>query len=41
MIRYILSRHAFNRIGVSTYALKEGVLSTLINELSKNDCVAV
>jgi len=41
LIRYILSRHAFNRIRVSTYALKEGVLSTLINELSKNDRIAV
>jgi exopolyphosphatase/guanosine-5'-triphosphate,3'-diphosphate pyrophosphatase len=41
MIRYILSRHTFNRIRVSTYALKEGVLSTLINELSNNDRIAV
>lgn len=35
LIRYILSRHAFNRIRVSTYALKEGVLATLINELNQ------
>lgn len=41
MIRYILSRHAFNRIRVSTYALKEGVLATLINDLSQNDRIAV
>lgn len=36
LIRYILSRHGFNRIRVSTYALKEGVLSTLINEITKS-----
>ena len=41
LIRYILSRHHFNRIRVSTYALKEGVLATLINELTKNDRIAV
>ena len=41
LIRYILSRHTFNRIRVSTYALKEGVLSTFINELSNNDRIAV
>lgn len=41
LIRYILSRHTFNRIRVSTYALKEGVLSTIINEVSNNDRIAV
>jgi len=41
MIRYILSRHPFNRIRVSTYALKEGVLSTIINELIDRDRIAV
>lgn len=35
LIRYILSQHSFNRIRVSTYALKEGVLATLINEVKK------
>lgn len=41
MIRYILSRYPFNRIRVSTYALKEGVLFTIINELINRDRVAV
>jgi len=41
MIKYILSRHPFNRIRVSTYALKEGVLSTIINELINRDRIAV
>jgi len=36
LIRYILSVHSFNRIRVSTYALKEGVLSTFINEVEKS-----
>ncbi|MEP6736190.1 MAG: exopolyphosphatase [Chryseolinea sp.] len=35
LIRYILARHSFNRVRVSTYALKEGVLATLINEITK------
>ncbi len=35
LIRYILSDHSFNRVRVSTYALKEGVLATLIDEVSK------
>jgi exopolyphosphatase/guanosine-5'-triphosphate,3'-diphosphate pyrophosphatase len=33
LIRYIIEQHTFERIRVSTYALKEGVLATLINEL--------
>lgn len=41
LIRYILSRHTFNRIRVSTYALKEGVLSTIISELINKDRIAV
>lgn len=36
LIRYVLSKHPFNRIRVSTYALKEGVLATLIHEISKS-----
>lgn len=35
LIRYILSVHPFNRIRVSTYALKEGVLSKFIHEMEK------
>jgi len=31
LIRYILEHHAFNRIRVSTYALKEGVLASIIH----------
>jgi exopolyphosphatase/guanosine-5'-triphosphate,3'-diphosphate pyrophosphatase len=31
LIRYILDRHPFNRIRVSTYALKEGVLASIIH----------
>jgi exopolyphosphatase / guanosine-5'-triphosphate,3'-diphosphate pyrophosphatase len=30
LIRYLLEQHPFNRIRVSTYSLKEGVLSSLI-----------
>ena len=30
LIRYILSRHTFNRIRVSAYSLKEGVLASFI-----------
>ena len=41
LIRYILSRHSFNRIRVSTYALKEGVLSSFINELEKSRTITV
>ncbi|RAV97662.1 Ppx/GppA phosphatase family protein [Pseudochryseolinea flava] len=33
LIRYLLEHHPFNRIRVSTYSLKEGVLATLIHEL--------
>ncbi|MBL0743256.1 Ppx/GppA phosphatase family protein [Chryseolinea lacunae] len=33
LIRYLLAKHPFNRIRVSTYALKEGVLATLIHEV--------
>jgi exopolyphosphatase / guanosine-5'-triphosphate,3'-diphosphate pyrophosphatase len=32
LIRYILEHHPFNRIRVSTYSLKEGVLATMIGE---------
>jgi exopolyphosphatase / guanosine-5'-triphosphate,3'-diphosphate pyrophosphatase len=35
LVRYILSRHTFNRIRVSAYSLKEGVLASLI-ETSKS-----
>lgn len=41
LIRYVLSRHAFNRIRVSTYALKEGVLATMIREVSPKGTVTV
>jgi exopolyphosphatase/guanosine-5'-triphosphate,3'-diphosphate pyrophosphatase len=33
LIRYLLNRHDFNRIRVSTYSLKEGVLASLIQEM--------
>ncbi|MBT1707690.1 exopolyphosphatase [Fulvivirgaceae bacterium PWU5] len=33
LIRYLLERHDFNRIRVSTYSLKEGVLASLIQEM--------
>jgi exopolyphosphatase/guanosine-5'-triphosphate,3'-diphosphate pyrophosphatase len=33
LIRYLLEHHSFGRIRVSTYALKEGVLATLIGEM--------
>lgn len=33
LIRYILEQHPFHRIRVSTYALKEGVLASLIQTL--------
>ena len=32
LIRYILEHHSFNRIRVSTYSLKEGVLATFLKE---------
>lgn len=32
LVRYILSRHSFNRIRVSSYSLKEGVLASFIPE---------
>jgi len=41
LVRYILSKHSFSRIRVSTYALKEGVLATLINEVSKANSITV
>jgi exopolyphosphatase/guanosine-5'-triphosphate,3'-diphosphate pyrophosphatase len=34
LIRHLLSKHSFNRIRVSTYSLKEGVLATLIHQIS-------
>jgi exopolyphosphatase/guanosine-5'-triphosphate,3'-diphosphate pyrophosphatase len=34
LINYILKNHHFNRIRVSTYALKEGVLAWLRNPIS-------
>ena len=39
MIRYVLTQHNFNRIRVSTYALKEGVLATLIREVAPKGTV--
>jgi exopolyphosphatase/guanosine-5'-triphosphate,3'-diphosphate pyrophosphatase len=33
LIRYLLEHHAFKRIRVSTYSLKEGVFASLISEL--------
>ncbi len=33
LIRYLLERHTFNRVRVSTYALKEGVLASIIQEI--------
>ena len=41
LIRYVLANHAFNRIRVSTYALKEGVLATLIREVAPQGTVTV
>jgi exopolyphosphatase/guanosine-5'-triphosphate,3'-diphosphate pyrophosphatase len=41
LIRYVLSKHAFNRIRVSTYSLKEGVLATLIREITPSGRVSV
>lgn len=41
LIRYVLSKHAFNRIRVSTYSLKEGVLATLIREITPSGTVSV
>ncbi len=33
LIRYLLEQHTFNRVRVSTYALKEGVLASIIQEI--------
>jgi exopolyphosphatase/guanosine-5'-triphosphate,3'-diphosphate pyrophosphatase len=33
LIRFLLEKHSFERIRVSTYSLKEGVLTSLINKL--------
>lgn len=33
LIRYLLEQHTFNRIRVSTYALKEGVLASIIHDI--------
>lgn len=33
LIRYLLNHHPFNRIRVSTYSLKEGVLAALIQRI--------
>jgi exopolyphosphatase / guanosine-5'-triphosphate,3'-diphosphate pyrophosphatase len=33
LIRFLLEKHPFNRIRVSTYSLKEGVLSSLISDV--------
>lgn len=41
MVRYVLRKHLFNRIRVSTYSLKEGVLASLIDTFSKADPLAV
>jgi exopolyphosphatase/guanosine-5'-triphosphate,3'-diphosphate pyrophosphatase len=34
LIKYILSRHSFERVRVSSYSLKEGVLAALAKKLS-------
>lgn len=36
LIRYLLEHHAFRRIRVSTYSLKEGVFVSLINSLKQH-----
>lgn len=41
LVRYVLSKHQFNRIRVSTYSLKEGVLASLITEINKENTLAV
>jgi exopolyphosphatase/guanosine-5'-triphosphate,3'-diphosphate pyrophosphatase len=41
LVRYILQRHPFNRIRVSTYSLKEGVLASLIHAMSNVSSIAV
>lgn len=41
LIRYVLTHHLFKRIRVSTYALKEGVLSTLIRDMVPTGNVTV
>lgn len=35
MIRYLLEKHPFERIRVSTYSLKEGVLTSLIQKMDR------
>jgi exopolyphosphatase / guanosine-5'-triphosphate,3'-diphosphate pyrophosphatase len=37
LIRYLIEHWTFNRIRVSTYSLKEGVLATLIQQVSRNN----
>jgi exopolyphosphatase / guanosine-5'-triphosphate,3'-diphosphate pyrophosphatase len=37
LIRYLIEKWTFNRIRVSTYSLKEGVLSSLIRQSSKEN----
>ena len=34
LVRYILSRHRFNRVRISSYSLKEGVLASFAQALS-------
>jgi exopolyphosphatase / guanosine-5'-triphosphate,3'-diphosphate pyrophosphatase len=36
LVKYLLERHPFSRIRVSTYSLKEGVLSHLTEEILNN-----
>jgi len=33
LIRYLLEHHAFKRIRVSTYSLKEGVFASMISQM--------
>ncbi|MDH4090573.1 MAG: exopolyphosphatase [Cyclobacteriaceae bacterium] len=41
LVRYVLTRHPFNRIRVSTYSLKEGVLASLIDKIGKVNTMAI
>ena len=41
LVRYVLARHPFNRIRVSTYSLKEGVLASLIDKIGKVNIMAM
>lgn len=41
LVRFVLSKHPFNRVRVSTYSLKEGVLASLISEVSKAKTLTV